>query len=128
MGFAFSQAELDTMRDVQEGHMMDTCMILHAGEGTKNEFNEDVAGEPTREVSICGLDMRPSNMRQTPQMTIIQYDATLRLPISASIKETDRVEITHRFGEPVEGLVYDVASPIQRGPSGIRVQLRKVVV
>jgi len=131
--FAFLQEELDSMRIDQEGHMMDTCAIITVEEGALNEFNEADSPNPTEQEAIdCGLDMRPSDRssdeRHTGQMTIVQYDATIRLPITTVVKETNQVKILTRFGETVDNLVYEIVSPIQRGPSGIRLRLRKVVI
>lgn len=128
--FAFSQAELDSMRADQEGHMMDTCVIVTVEDGTLNEFNEaDNPNEHESEEMACALDMRSSSERGTAQMTTIQYDATVRLPIETVLKENARIKFLTRFGEALTPpLTYEIAAPIQRGPSGIRYALRKVVV
>jgi hypothetical protein len=77
--------------------------------------------------AICGLDMRPGTERHTNANTLMQYDATLRLPITATPDAKDRVKITKRFGETLAtALVYEIVGPIQRGPSGIRLLLKRV--
>ena len=127
--FSFSSDELGEMRATQVGHMLDECVILAYAEGTRNEFNE--ADEPTYTAGDhlpCGLDMRSGSERGGFQMTQIQYDATLRLPIKTVIKEKDRVQIIARFGEYIDPITFDIVSPAQRGPSGIRILLRKAVV
>lgn len=130
MSFAFSQAELDSMRADQEGHMMDTCVILTSEDGTLNEFNEaDNPNDQESDVVACALDMRSSSERQNAQTTVIQYDATVRLPIGTVVKENSRIKILTRFGETLTpSLTYDIAAPIQRGPSGIRYALKKTVI
>ncbi len=127
--YYFSSDELSEMRTAQVGHMLDECVILAYAEGTRNEFNE--ADEPTYTAGDplpCGVDMRSGSERGGFQMTQIQYDATLRLPIKTVIKEKDRVQIIARFGEYIDPITFDIVSPAQRGPSGIRILLRKAVV
>lgn len=125
----FSTDELDEMRAAQDGHMMDECVVLVYAEGTRNEFNEDDAATYTAGSALaCGLNMQPGSQRHEATMTVIEYDATIRLPIDTALKETDRVQVTKRFGESIDALTFDVMAPIQRGPSGLRVFLRKMVV
>lgn len=119
--------ELARMRKTQTDAMLDECVVMSFAEGTRNEFNE--ADDPTytdSESILCGLDMRPSSERHNADMTAIQFDATLRLPINTPLKETDRIRIISRFGLYPGELIYEIASPVQRGPSGIRVILKKV--
>lgn len=127
--YSFSSDELRDMRSAQNGHMLDECVILAYTEGSRNEFNE--ADTPTYSEGDplpCGLDMRSGSERGGFQMTQIQYDATLRLPVSIPIREKDRVRVIARFGEYIDPLTFDIVSPAQRGPSAIRVLLRKAVV
>lgn len=129
LDYQFSADDLTAMRQTQTGHMLDSCQILSYAAGTLNEFNEADAptyteGDPVE----CGLDMRSGSERSGYEMTPVQYDAVLRLPLSAALKETDRVQIIARFGEFIEPLIFEIVSPIQRGPSGIRILLKKVVI
>ena len=111
----------------QNEAMLDECVVMSYAAGARNEFNEADAPTYMDGDSIpCGLDMRPSSERHNAEMTVLQFDATLRLPINTEIKETDRIRIVSRFSLYPGDLTYEIASPIQRGPSGIRVLLRKV--
>lgn len=132
----FTANDLINMRAAQTEHMQDYGRVLSYAAGTPNEFNE--ADTPTYTESVgtmCGLDMNPNTGRNrggeyaTQDMTRIQYDAVVRLPIEVTVKETDQFQVTHRFGEALDTpLTYEIVSPIQRGPSGIRLVLKKVVV
>lgn len=96
---------------------------------TFNDYAEPV--EIWTEVSTdvpCGLDMQSGNEDRRTTDTLIQYDAVIRLPLSEGWDEKDRIKITKRFGEDTTDLVFEIASPIQRGPSGIRLLLKKVSV
>lgn len=121
----FSSADLTNMRDCQEIHMMDTCHLQAVVE-TGDTFNELVQTWPADGDALeCGLDMRPGSERHGVDKTIVQYDATLRLPITSAPGARDRVKVTKRHGEALGvPLVYDIVSPIQKGPSGVRLLLK----
>ena len=124
----FTPADLLNMRDAQTNYMQDVCVIFARSAGTANEYNEqDAPIYTTRSVSVCGLDMKSGSERYNVGNTAINYDAILRLPLSTKIDETDRIEITARYAEYPDALMFEITSPVQRGPSGIRVLLRKVV-
>lgn len=125
----FSASELANMRTAQDGHMMDTgyIQVRTASADSFGEMVETFTESVT--ATALGLDMRPGNERHGADMTVTTYDATARLPIATSIDVKDRIRVTKRFGETLgTPLVFEVSAPVQRGPSGVRVQLRKVNV
>lgn len=121
--------DLARMRATQEAHMFDECVIMRMTR-TPNRLNELVESfTDDTGATKCGLDMRPGSERYGGQMINLVYDATVRLPIATSITNTDRIKITKRFGEVlVTALVFYVVGPIQRGPSGIRLLLKRVEI
>ena len=123
----FSTDDLTGMRAVQTAHMMDTCKF-QACVQTADTFNEQVETWPVDGAELtCGLDMRPGSERHGMDKTVLEYDATLRLPLTATPNVKDRVKVTKRFGEALAvALVYDIVGPIQRGPSGVRLLLRRI--
>ena len=125
----FDSADLANMRESQEDHMQDECHI-QAVVITANSMNEQVESWPADGAALaCGLDMRPGSERHGANRVVVNYDATLRLPITATPDEKDRIKVTKRFGETLSTpLVFDIISPIQRGPSGIRIMLKKIEV
>lgn len=124
----FSADELAGMRTAQDGHMLDTC-VIRVYSRTFNGFGEPVPAYTDGSAIACGLDMRPGRETQQDDMTVLSYDATIRLPIATTLDRKDQIKITHRFGEALStALTYRVEGPIQRGPSGIRVALRRVEV
>ena len=124
----FTAADLQNMRDAQHEHMQDQCSILAYTAGTANEYNEqDAPTYPVQSLSSCGVEMMAGTEKWGATMTPITYDATLRLPINTTVKETDRIEVTSRYAEYPSSLTFEIVSPIQRGPSGIRLLLRKVL-
>lgn len=126
----FDATDLTNMREAQTDHMLDVCVIRSFSAGSANEFGElDNPSYDESQSTICGLDMRPGDERHGQDMAVISYDATLRLPIDVVVKETDQVKVTMRFGDTLDTpLTYQIVAPIQRGPSGIRLRLKKVVI
>jgi hypothetical protein len=121
----FSAEELTNFRTAQDGHMMDTCLV-GVRTVSYNTFGEPVEVFTNSAATDCGLDMRSGSERHGEKMTQITYDATMRLPIGTTVNVLDRITVTHRFSEAVTNITYRVESPVQRGPSGVRVLLRKV--
>lgn len=125
--FSFTAAELLEMRSAQGGHMMDTAIIQrHAY--TANDLNEQVSTWTDDAAStIAGLSLSPGAEQRNADMTLLTYDATVRLPLTVAVDAKDRVKITHMFGEALAvPLVFGIAGPVQRGPSCFRLRLRKV--
>lgn len=123
----FTAADLTGMKAAQVAHMMDTCK-LQANVQTKDSHGQLVDTWPVDGSElVCGLDMRPGSERHGVDMSVLTYDATLRLPITSAPDEKDRVKITKRFDEAISPeLVFNIVGPIQRGPSGIRLLLKRV--
>ena len=95
---------------------------------TLDSYDQPVETFPTNSADLaCGLDMRPGSERFTLDKTVTTYDATVRLPITATPTVGDRFRVTKRHGETLAiALVFNIISPIQRGPSGIRLILQRV--
>lgn len=123
---SFSSADLTNMRTAQDNHMMDTC-VLQAVVQTLNSFGELVETWPADSDAVaCGLEMNPGSERDTDEMVILRWDATIRLPIAQNPGAGDRIKVTKRFGEDTTDVVFQVVGPVQRGPSGVRVRLKRV--
>lgn len=127
MSYAFTATELTAMRSAQDGHLLDTGNIQPITV-TGDTFGQQVETWPTNSASIaCGLDMRPGSERHGADKTVVEYDATVRVPIATTVDMRDRFRVTKRFGETlVSALVYEIVAPIQRGPSGIRLLLKRI--
>lgn len=123
----FTAAELEYMREVQEEHMMDIC-VFQTHTFTADAYNQQVESWVDGESDIvCGLEMRPGSERRNQDMTVLTYDATLRVPIDTVIDVKERVKIKKRHGETLATpLVYDIVGTEQRGASGIRFLLRRI--
>jgi hypothetical protein len=124
---SFTAAELACMQTTQESAMLDQCDLLQSFMTDR----KDAYGQPVEQMVVkatlaCGLDMRPS--RETLNAEARLYDARLRLPIDTDVTGVDHVLVTHRFGVMLDTpLEYEVLGEPQRGPSGLRLELRGVI-
>ena len=120
----FSKTELTAMRNVQEAHMMDACVIYHVVSKVKDKRGQyaKTFGVPT--VSICGVQMDPVPMSGGENMQTADIDVVLRLPLGTEVSPQDEIEITERFGEKVVVRRYEVMRYTNDGPSGCRAYLK----
>ena len=127
LDYDFTAAELTAFRLHQDNHMMDTGNVQPSTE-TGDTFGQEVETWPTNSDDIaCGLDMRPGSERHGVDKTVIEYDATVRLHIETTVDLRDRFRITKRFDETLDtALVFRIVAPPQRGPSGIRLLLKRI--
>lgn len=126
-----NQSQLEHFRERQLVGLMDVCHRL-AHSSITNDYNEEISTWTDDEIDLpCGLDQRSGNERQRTQDTVLQHDATIRLTIEdgETFAVKDKVLIVRRFGELLDtSIEYEIVSPAQRGPSGIRYLLKKVSV
>ena len=120
----FSTIELNGMRETQEAHMMDTCVIYRVLSRTKNKRGETVKTLDNGTESICGLQMIPLTKEYSESFAEANIDAVLRLPLSEKVTPGDEIEITARFGESIEPRRYEVERYTNDGPSGCRAYLK----
>lgn len=122
----FSTSELTNLRSAQTTHMMDECCI-QAVVQTKNSYGEMVETWPSDATAqACSLDMRPGGERRSGEFTALEYDATIRLAITATPNARDHIKVTKRFGESVTPLVFEIVGPIQRSASAVQLKLKRV--
>lgn len=114
-------------RERQAASLMDTChRLVHSY--TTNDTNEQIDSYAESNTDIpCGLEQLTGSEIRRDKDIIVSYDAKIRLLITQTFEVGDRVKITKRFGETLStAIIYDIVSPAQRGPSGIRYLLKKV--
>ena len=124
---AFTDTELLDMQDAQEAAMMDTCDIWRISNAGKDSY-----GKPKRAWITLYHDVPCGFGYPTPREAMglaqaEQIDAKLRLALGTDITNLDRVTITDRFGTAeAEPIQYEIGGPVEQGPSGLVVWLRKV--
>lgn len=104
--------------------MLDACIIERYSRAYDG-YGSEVITYTSSGLVKCGLEQRPGFERHDRTKTTVEYDAILRLPIGTAINVKDRVKIVNRFGTAADS-VYEVASPIQQGASGLRILLKRV--
>jgi len=122
----FSTTELSRMQSTQEAAMQDTCRVLPYTTSTTDAYGLPVVTYPTSNDPIaCGVErMRPRETLASAEVP--QIDVRLRLPIGTSIDERDRIAILTRFGVDTTDETYEIVGPVRRGPSGLRLELKRV--
>jgi hypothetical protein len=122
---AFSATELNHMQDTQKSAMMDVCVLMHYSE-VADLLNHPVPTWTDGEILNCGLDMRGGEEQAGDGRIIVKWEAIMRLPIDTTLNLQDRIRILERFGHSTIPITYQIVSPVQQGPSGLRVRLQRV--
>ena len=120
----FSTTELNGMRETQEAHMMDTCVIYRVTAKTKNARGEANKTLDAGTETICGVQMSPLPKEYGASFIEANIDVILRLPLGTVVEPGDEIEITKRFGEAVTPQRYEVERYTNDGPSGCRAYLK----
>ena len=113
------------MRSTQDGAMQDVCRV-GAYTSVDDAYNLPSVTYVYGAEVICGLDlMSPTEQQASGEVPAI--NAKLRLPIGTTIDERDRIRIEQRYNEELDTpLVFEIEGPVDRGPSGIRLDVRIV--
>ena len=120
----FSTIELNGMRETQEAHMMDTCVIYRVEKREKNARGEAIKTLSKGTESICGLQMEPLAKEYSDSFIEANIDAILRLPLGTEVTPGDEIEITKQFGQSITPRRYEVDRYTNNGPSGCRAYLK----
>jgi head-tail adaptor len=114
------------MQATQVSSLMDTCVRCVFSEAA------DAAGQmiPTWTDGVtlaCGFEPRSSIEARRPDMTVLSYDARLRLAITATMDYRDKIRLTHRYGALLATpLTFAIEGQPLRGPSGLVLLLKAV--
>ena len=124
---AFTSDELADMQATQESAMMDVCNILRIANSATDSYGKISRTWFEAYVDVpCGFGY-PSPRESMGMAQTEQMDAKLRLPLGTDIANLDRVKIMERFGvAEAAPITYEIGGPVEQGPSGIIVWLRKV--
>jgi hypothetical protein len=124
-----SLQELEDMRQVQQGAMLDTGQFLRYSE-TYDAMNHPRPAWTDGSITECGLEQTGGKESRRQSLgndaTTVTWDARLRLPLGSVIDLRDRFRILLRYGQACAPLVYDFAGPAKEGPSGIVIDLKLV--
>lgn len=119
-------AELEALRVAAEESMQDECYILRRTR-TQNSYGEPTDAYAADSASVrCGYHEVGQATAWRTDVDVTQVDAVLRLPIDTDIDLTCHVRIDERHGEDITSETFEVASEPRRGPSALRVELRRL--
>ena len=113
----FTSEELDYLQDTAEAYMMDECNIITTS-GTVDSYGDYIESTVTTSGIECGVE-ETNGTERYGGVTIADLDAVIRLPISTTIAEKDRIQVDERLGATVSK-TYEVLA-IKRGPTCLRV-------
>jgi len=118
--------ELTRMQETQNGAMQDTCVILDYS-SVVNDWGNPTQSYTIRLSSIsCGFEpVKTSETHDSGEVPL--FDARLRLPINTTIDATDRIRITHRYDTDVTDRDYSIVGPVKRGPSGLILNIKRII-
>lgn len=131
----FEPAELERMRDVQAGAMMDECEILRRSVVSTDAYGMPVELWTVLTATRCAIShsntaqgVMAEALGSASQGTQVAIEMRLiRLPRHTDIQTTDHVRLTHRFGDVLaEPVDYEIVGEPQAGPSGLICRLQKV--
>jgi head-tail adaptor len=114
------------MQTGQVAAMQDTC-VVQSYSRTLDTYGSPVESFTDGAAITCGVNMTPGRENRRTDLNAAPIDATIRLPIATSIKSTDHVKVTHRFGVAVTNIIYEVIGEVRRGPSGLQVDCQVIV-
>lgn len=126
-------AERAAMQTTQESHMGDTC-VIQSHSATQDAYGQESSTYTDGASIPCGFSYAPMGVApeiERPTGTVMTIDAMVRLRIEdgEDVSPTDRVKLTHRFGEALSTpQVYEVTGNPRVGPSGIVLQLQRVTL
>ena len=127
----FTAGELERMRGVQGGAMMDTC-TLRIRTVTQDDTGAEVETFTETTGVACGLDVTggiAARESKRADGTVTTIAAALRLSLDDGdgLNEEDRITVTHRNGELLTPpLAYGIDGYPQRGPTGYTLRLVEV--
>ena len=123
---ALSEAELAAMQATAEGSFFDECYIL------RRTREADAYGEPIDtwtpedDPIECGFEPGAPLSRVGSALTVTDVDAVLRVPIDTDLDLDDGVRLSKRHGVSVTAEDFAVFSKPRRGPSALRMDLKRI--
>jgi hypothetical protein len=119
--------DLDDMAATTNSLMPDKCNVFQRTVSGRDSRNREVETYPLRHASLpCSYNPKGGREIQVDTSQTIIADASVRLPLGSEVRNTDKVEITARFGRLIAPLLYKVVGYPDERATAILVQLQKV--
>jgi head-tail adaptor len=118
--------DLAMIRATQVDSLHDTCVLMPrvTDTATDGQVTETWVSGAT---VACGFEPTGGNEQRRADMTVLAYDAKLRLALGAAITYLDKVRIIKRYGSALTTpLTFQVEGDPQQGASGLVLLLKRV--
>jgi len=106
--------------------MQDLC-VVQTFTDAPDDYNQLIRTWADGEPIACGFDPSGGREVKRPDSTVVFTDAVVRLPLDTEIDPAYRIKVLSRFGVVIDAIVYGIVGDMQRGPSGLVLNLQKVV-
>ena len=112
-----SQADRATHKDVANDSMQDTCVLFTLDAGSANRYGKASESESAGSEMQCGFSWMNSDEAKG-NTEVSEADAEIRLPLTASLDNLDRIRVTKLQGTALgTPYVFEVIGEPQRGPT-----------
>lgn len=126
----WSETDKVKMRETADAHMMETAYRL-VYSSTFDDFG-DIVETWTKDPTpiICGFsmfghrDMGFGVEKELDDMTVVNYDAILRVPYGTVFDLRDKIEVVSLRGDTTFTKIYDIVTVILLGVSAFIVRLK----
>lgn len=120
-----SSLELSAQRAAQ-ARSHNAVVTLHRGTSAVDDVGDQADTFVDTEDVPCGFAFESGSRREGPELVVIEYDATLRLPVDVELHVGDEVTLTE-----LAGLTYSIRFELVKEPvlgtTSNNVLLRKLV-
>jgi len=128
----WSEIDKIKMRETAEAHMMET-VYRHVYSCSFDDFGDIIetwTKDPTPIIGGFSMfghrDMGFGIEKELDTMTIISYDAILRVPYGTVLDLRDRIEVANLRGDTTYTQMFDIVTIVIVGVSAYIVRLRKL--
>lgn len=128
----WSETDKIKMREAAEAHMMEIVYRLVYSR-TFDQFGDIVETWTEDSTPIIGgfsmfghRDMGFGIEKETDKMTIVSYDAILRIPYGTELDLRDRIKVSNLRGDPIYTKTFEIVTIIIVGVSAYIVRLKEL--
>lgn len=115
--------ELSSMQDTQVDSMIDECVIEVYSNAADNPLGEPTVVYTDGATTPCSFT--PNSQREVSEGTdVVVADATVRLPLTMTIKARDRIRMTKIARQAITPVRYEVIGSAARRKTTVLLELK----
>jgi len=120
-----SDTDLAALRSIQQTSLHDTVTIKKYTHGIQDNYGYKEDGFADIVGVACGF--KPKSVGETMGNTEVStMSAEIRLSIDTEISGLDQILLTHRYGQPIDPILFNISGTPIKGSTGIVIQVIKV--